>query len=235
MRKLLIIKTGTTLPAIYSQMGDFEDFIINQLGIPGREVLVAPVYAKKALPEPKELSSIIITGSGMMVTDRADWSEYTAEWLRNLNDKVLPILGICYGHQLLAQAYGGVVDYHPQGKEVGTVSIDLTAKGKTDRLFKVLPSPFLGHASHRQTVVKLPPNATVLAQNSFEPCHGFTLNGNIWGVQFHPEFTAPIARLYLEAERESLEKSGHNFAALYAAVQDNPYGKSLLRRFLEIE
>lgn len=235
MRKLLIIKTGATLPAIYRQMGDFEDFIINQIGISRREVLVAPVYEKQSLPEPQELSSIIITGSRMMVTDRADWSEYTAWWLRSLDDKALPILGICYGHQLLAQAYGGIVDYHPQGKEVGLVAIELTAEGKSDRLFKVLPSPFLGHASHSQTVVKLPSSATLLAYNRFEPCHGFTLNGHIWGVQFHPEFTAPIARLYLEAERASIEKAGHDFAALYAAVQDDPYGKSLLRRFVELE
>jgi GMP synthase (glutamine-hydrolysing) len=234
MRKLLIIKTGSTLPSIYREHGDFEDFILRQIGITRREALIAPVYERPWLPDQQDIHSVIITGSGEMVTDRRDWSEFTASWLLPLRDGQVPVLGVCYGHQLLAHAYGGVVDYHPRGKETGTVSIELTAEGKNDRLLSSLPSPFLGQTSHLQTVARLPAGAVVLACNAFEPTHAFRLGGNIWGVQFHPEFTAEIMRQYLAARCEQLEYAGLDYSALYGAVQENPYGKMLLQRFMEL-
>jgi len=234
MQKLLIIKTGTTYPSIGKKVGDFDDFIINQIGISRREVIVVSVYENKILPEPGEISAIIITGSHSMVTDLSDWSVYTSQWLRGISHKLIPTLGICYGRQLIAHAYGGVVDYHSEGEENGTVNIELTEAGKRDPLFKVLPSAFLGHALHAQTVVKLPVNAHILARNSFDPHQGFSLSNKVWGVQFHPEFNAEIVRMYIEEEKELLVQDGYDFDVLYRGVQENPYGEILLKRFIEL-
>ncbi|RYF49524.1 MAG: glutamine amidotransferase, partial [Comamonadaceae bacterium] len=69
----------------------------------------------ETLPAPHAVAGAIITGSWNMVTDREDWSELTAAWVREAFAGDVPLLGICYGHQLMAHALGGVVDYHPQG------------------------------------------------------------------------------------------------------------------------
>lgn len=234
MKKTLIIKTGTTFPRILKNHGDFEDYIMNQAGLPRDSVIVAPVYETSFLPEIKEISSVIITGSHSMVTDNSLWSNEVASWLRNLENKHIPVLGICYGHQLLAKAFGGVVDYHTRGKEFGTVQIELTGKGEKDPLFSVLPAEFKGHVAHSQSIISLPENSYILAKNSFEGNHGVRFKENIWGVQFHPEFNKDVALAYINELESSLAKDGYNIEFLRASVEEHSYGVALLKRFLEL-
>lgn len=234
MKKLLIVKTGGTFGVIRERYGDFEDCIIKNTGMSPKDVIVAPVYQDSNIPEIHDVSAIIITGSHSMVTDGEEWSEMTAEWLREKVKGYVPVLGICYGHQLLAHAFGGIVDYHPKGKELGTVNIELTDEGQKDPLLGVLPREFPGHAAHSQSVIKLPGNAHVLARNQFEPHHAFVLHDNIWGVQFHPEFNAGVTRLYIEEGKDKLKKEGYDVEKLLGSVQENVYGEILLKRFIEL-
>lgn len=234
MRKLLIIKTGTTLASIRQNHGDFEDHIIDSLGIPASDVVVAPVHIDKSLPPLEDVSAVIITGSHAMVTDREAWSRRLAHWLRHVCGASVPVLGLCYGHQLIADAWGGVVDYHPRGREVGTVEIELSEAGRRDPLLGCLPEKFPGHAFHAQTVRELPPGARRLAKNAFEPHHAFVIHDNIWGVQFHPEFNAPIMLAYIEEESRSLSSEGFDVDKLKNSLLDNPYGQRLLRRFISL-
>ena len=230
MKPLLIIKTGSAFASLQSEFGDFDDFVLNQM--PGiGNVLVATVFKRIWLPAYDTVSGVIITGSHAMVTDREDWSEFVAKWLRGIAANTLPVLGICYGHQLLAHAWGGDVGYHPQGKEIGTVGIDLTAAGCKDPLLSCMPRSFIGHVTHAQTVLRLPAGATVLAHNEHEPHQAFVINGNQWGVQFHPEFNAIIERTYIEEQKNELILAGRNLPAIEASVQEHPYGQQLFQRF----
>ena len=70
--------------------------------------------------------------------------------------KALRFWGICYGHQLLAKAAGGEAGYHPRGKEIGTVRVDLVDGHNGDALFQSLPNSFAAHVTHSQTVLQLP-------------------------------------------------------------------------------
>lgn len=234
MKPLLIIKTGAALPSIGRQYGEFEDFILRQLAMDARKCLVVPVFQRQRLPAVKEVAGVVITGSHAMVTDRAPWSEYVADWLRRIPPGALPVLGICYGHQLLAQAFGGEVGYHPQGLEIGSVPIELTEAGRADPLLGCLPSSFSGYALHAQTVYRLPAGAAQLAKNSFEQYHAFRLRENMWGVQFHPEFSAEITRAYIEAQKHELAQAGYDVVRLKEQVRGQRYGEMLLKRFLAL-
>ena len=125
MSRPLIVKAGQTLPEIRALRGDFEDWIAAGMRLSRSEVGVVDVCAGESLPDPATPSCIVVTGSSSMVTDREPWSEQTAQWLRRAVEADAPILGICYGHQLLAHALGGVVGDNPQGREVGTVEVAL--------------------------------------------------------------------------------------------------------------
>lgn len=234
MRKLLIIKTGTTLESISQKHGDFEDYIINQIGVPASDVVTVPVFITKTIPPMEDISAVIITGSHAMVSDREEWSRYLAYWLRNVCGASVPVLGICYGHQIIADAWGGIVNYHPGGREVGTVDIELCEAGKRDILLSCLPERFFGHVFHAQTVIKLPPAAKLLAKNVFEPHHAFVIHDNIWGVQFHPEFSTEIMLGYVEEERRALIREGFDIDKLKNSLQDHAYGQCLLRRFISL-
>ncbi|NLI92838.1 MAG: glutamine amidotransferase [Peptococcaceae bacterium] len=234
MKKLLIIKTGTTPSAIFKEHGDFEDFIMDQIEIHPKKVIVSSVFQNESLPDLRNISAIMITGSDAMVTDFDSWSVRLSHWLKQDMDKPVPILGICYGHQLLAHTFGGVVDYHPQGEELGTVTIELTYQGVSDELLGVLPRSFLGHVAHAQTATTLPENSQLLAKNNFEKHHSFCIQKRIWGVQFHPEFTADITLAYIRHEEENLRKEGVDPEKLAGTVQENPYGGILLKRFIQI-
>ena len=73
-----------------------------------------------------------------------------------------------------------------------------------------------------------------MAGNAFEPHHAFSIGNNLWGVQFHPEFNAAILRKYIKYDKKQLEKDGYNTEEILGSVSDNPYGKILLKRFIEI-
>ena len=165
MKPILIVKLGSTLPSLAESHGDFEDWIEARLCLPpGHVAVVDPQRAP--LPEPRHFSGVILTGSHSMVTDHEPWSERTAEWIPAVMEAGTPLLGICYGHQLIAYALGGEVGPNPRGRESGTVEIMLRDEARPDPLFAGLPATFRAHASHAQSVLRLPPGATWLG---FQP------------------------------------------------------------------
>lgn len=231
MKKLYILKVGSTFPATAAQFGDFDAWTAAGLGAMTVPISVWDVERGEDLPQPDQCAGVVITGSHAMVTDNLPWSVAIENWIPSLLDADIPLLGICYGHQLLARAAGGEVGYHPHGKEIGTVEVELLPAAALDLLFQNLPGPFLAHATHAQTVLRLPPGATRLAGNSFEPNHAFALGGCAWGVQFHPEYSAAIMRGYIQAQARSLETAGKAVVALLAGVTETPAAAAVLRNF----
>jgi GMP synthase (glutamine-hydrolysing) len=234
MPSLTIIKTGSTFPRIKQRAGDFEDWIIESSGLPTAAVDVVNVHEGEALPSVEKLAGVIITGSPAMVTDQDAWMRALTAWLPSVVGLNIPLLGICFGHQILAQAMGGQVDFHPQGREIGTVAISLTTEGKRDALFGDFPESFKAHVTHAQTVTVLPQNACRLAENPFETTHAFRLGENAWGVQFHPEFSAAIMASYIDEQAATLLGNGRDVAVLQAAIVETELANSLLRRFVGI-
>lgn len=234
MKPLIIIKTGSTFPALVPRPGDFEDWIIEGMGLFADRCQVVSVYSGESLPSPNALSGVVITGSHDMVTDAHPWSEEVTRWLPGAVEHHLPILGICYGHQLLAHALGGQAGFHPRGREIGTIQLHATRHAGSDLLFGELPSEFSAHVTHAQSVLRLPPNARLLAASDFEPHHAFALGDLTWGVQFHPEFDEKVTRHYILEQRETLRAEGRDIALLLKTVRPSPIGDQLLQRFAQI-
>jgi GMP synthase (glutamine-hydrolysing) len=189
------------------------------------------VYRGEALPDAAAPAGVVVTGSSALVTDREDWSERTGAWLADVLEAGTPLLGICYGHQLLAHALGGRVDHNPLGREIGTIRLELAPAAAADPLLGVLGDAESVHATHVQSVTELPPGARRLASSRGDPNQAFALGERAWGVQFHPEFDADVIAAYLAARREIIRSEGLDPEALEAGVRESPEGPRLLGRF----
>jgi GMP synthase (glutamine-hydrolysing) len=233
MADIWIIKAGRTFANTARQYGDFEGWTSDAMAVSADSVRIYDVELTQPLPEPSQCRGVVITGSHAMVTDGLPWSENVARWIPRLIAEDVPLLGICYGHQLLAQAMNGRVDYHPAGREVGTVEIELLPSSADDPLFGSMPQTFLGHAVHAQTVVQLPPGAVRLARNDFEPNHAFRIGAAAWGVQFHPEYDARIMRSYVTELSDQLTTAGRNVVELMRSVKETPAAREILQRFAQ--
>jgi GMP synthase (glutamine-hydrolysing) len=234
LKPILIMKTGSTLPTLREAGEDFEDWIITGLDVPAHSIRVVAVHQLETLPSLADIAGIVITGSPAMVTDFEPWTRIAADYLRVAVQKRLPVLGICYGHQLLAQACGGHVGYHPRGREIGTVDIHLTALAGDDPLLQGMPETFCGHTTHSQTVLTLPPHAQLLAASAHDPHQCFRLGEQAWGVQFHPEFTARVMRRYILERWDELEQEGLNADGILQQVREAPEASALLTRFARL-
>jgi len=234
MKPLLILKTGTTLPDIAEVRGDFEDWIGRGLAFSEAELELARVYQGEGIPDPDSLSGVVITGSSALVTEREDWSERSAAWLADAVEREVPILGICYGHQLLAHALGGRVERNPLGREIGTVEVHFDTGFEEDALLGALPQRISVQVSHVESVVVLPKGARHRGASSKDLNQAFAFGPCAWGVQFHPEFDADIVRGYIKGRRSNLLEEGLDPNALSDRACDSEYGTAVLRRFGEI-
>jgi GMP synthase (glutamine-hydrolysing) len=231
MRKVLVVKTGSTLPSLIAKMGDFEHWTLAGRGLDGDRATTVDVRSGAPLPAYDEIAGVVVTGSHAMVTDRLDWSERTAEWLRGAVAARVPALGICYGHQLLADALGGEVGDNPNGREFGTVEVRLTEDARRDPLLGAFSGSIRVQASHTQSVLRLPQGATLLAASDRDPHQAYVVGDCAWGVQFHPEFRAEVVVAYVDHYREKLLAEGQQPDGLIQGAVDTPYGDEILRRF----
>ncbi|WP_319541086.1 glutamine amidotransferase [uncultured Pseudodesulfovibrio sp.] len=231
MKKLLIIKTGGSFEEFTREHDDFEHWTANGMGLSFEDCLCVDVRTGSSLPDPADIAGCVITGSHDMVTDDLPWIHTTARWLREALHADLPLLGICFGHQLMAHALGGKAGYHPDGLEIGTVDITLTEDGMADPLMGSLPSFFKAHVTHSQTALELPPNTTLLAASDHDPHQSFRIGLHAWGVQFHPEFDTSAIHFYVQQLQEKITDQGGDVANIRETVVETPESTSLLKRF----
>lgn len=234
MTALLVIKTGDAIPSISAKRRDFETWIAAGAGLSLADVTVIRVFQGEALPEPESVPGVIVTGSSSLLTDRELWSENTARWLARAVALDKPVLGICYGHQLLAHALGGEVRHNPRGREIGTVDVKLNSHAKTDPLFGSFSDLLHLPVAHLQSVVRVPAHASVLGASVLDPHQIIRYGSAAWGVQFHPEFDANIVRAYIDASRDDMLREGLDSEAIWHSATDTADGTFVLRRFAEI-
>lgn len=231
--RFLIVQTGRPVASM-RRHGGFPHWIRVAAGLSRASAEVVDVEAGEVLPSPSPSrhAGVLVTGSAAMVTERRDWSERSADWLREAVHAGTPVFGICYGHQLLAHALGGEVGDNPAGREMGTVQVALHAAARDDALFAGLPPRIKAQATHLQTVLRAPPGAVVLAHSEQDDCHAFRWGRHAWGVQFHPEFGRMHMRGYVDARREALQDEGRCVRSLSRNIVAAPHARRVLRRFV---
>lgn len=228
MKTLLIVNVGSAPERQLSKFGDFELWAKQAIG----EVSLNIIFhdgIHTPLPDSNTLAGVIIMGSLSMVTEETDWMKRLSAELVALSEQHIPILGICFGHQLLAYAFGGKAGYNPNGLEVGTVNITRSAESEHDPLFSSLPKQFLAQTIHFQTVLTLPENAVLLAESDMDQHHSFRIGKCTWGVQFHPEFSAEIMADMLDNVEEHLE--GELFAKKKQQIATTDNARQILVQF----
>lgn len=231
MKPVLIICTGRAPANIRARHGDFPDWFRRGFGLRRQRVSIVDLPAGDALPAPREVAGALITGSAAMVTERAAWSERCAGWVRNAMDDDLPLFGVCFGHQLIAHALGGRVDYLPGGREMGTQAITRLPGAAGDQL--VLPTSFRAHTTHEQSVIEPPRQATVLARSSRDAHQMLRYGPRALSTQFHPEFSAEIMRAYITRKHADMQREGMQAKEIFNAVAATPLARRLLSRFAQ--
>lgn len=233
---MLIVKTGSAFERARTRFGDFDGWFRRTLGEDAFDYVTVAVddgEEPPAIADLRRFAGVIVTGSPAMVSHREGWSERTARWLQRLiSGDILPTLGVCYGHQLIAHALGGRVGPNPAGRRMGTRELfDIDGD-----------DPLLGHlverskvqVTHLETVLEPPRGATVIGRTEGDGNHALRFGPRSWGVQFHPEFDAAIMRCYVAARADLLEAEGFDSQSILAGVAEAPAGPALLARFAEI-
>lgn len=222
MKRVLLLKPGVT--SSKAVLGDYESWFGEATaGLATMHPI--ELHAGERAPSLNGFDAVIMTGSPLSVTEPAPWVVEAAEVL--VTAKV-PVLGVCFGHQLLAWRLGAEVRRNPLGLELGTVTVSLTEQGRVDPLFDGLPTNAEVQATHFDEAAALPDGATLLATNTACPVQAFR-HGSRWGVQFHPEMNAASIRFAIGNEK-TIDESRRR--QLDTSAKDTPWGARILRNFV---
>jgi GMP synthase (glutamine-hydrolysing) len=141
----------------------------------------------------QSFDGVIISGSQSSVYDDRPWIQTLSRWVEGALADGLPILGVCWGHQLLAQVFGGTVK--GGSYELGYVQVE---QDVADPIWDGIPDPFTVFATHSDHVVALPSDATLLASNE-TGVQAFRQD-SAYAVQFHPEYDLRTAKAMINSK-----------------------------------
>lgn len=231
MRRVLILQTGSPAPDVQARFGDYPAFFARRLAPRVALRVVRPWEGP--LPPLARFDALVTTGSPRSVTDPEPWMDRAAEYLLEAA-RTRPVLGVCFGHQLLARALGGRVERNPAGREAGTGEVSLTAAGRRDPLFAGLPETFAVQQTHADHVSALPPAATLLATGGLTQVQAFAVGAMLRCVQFHPELDAARSRALQEGRRDLLDREAPGGApAVLGSIRETPHGELVLKNWLD--
>jgi GMP synthase-like glutamine amidotransferase len=195
--KIGLLETGEPPEALQPTFGGYGGMFQDLLG-PGHDYVVYDVQAGVLPADPAECDAYIVTGSAAGVYDDLPWIAPLKAFLVEADRQ--PLVGVCFGHQVMAEAFGGKVVKSDKGWGVGLHVYDVAEpQSWMDEGVKVAVP-----ASHQDQVVEIPPGARAVAGSAFTPAGVLVYDDRpAISMQFHPEFEPAYARALIEARRGS--------------------------------
>lgn len=157
-------------------------------GLPETEFPVFDVVEGEAFPALENFDGFIISGSDKGVYDQASWMQELRDFLELARQIKKPLFGICFGHQIMADVFGGKAEKVSR-PEVGF------------RKFKMDGKEVEGHVWHQDQVTEVPPGADVIASADYCPVAALAYDFPALSVQFHPEYPADYVMNFLKRSR----------------------------------
>lgn len=180
---------------------------------------------------------VILGGSGQV--NISDWSLKRKEMilrvkplLKEIIKQDMPMLNICFGHQLIVYILGGKVEADPNQAETGSSKIFLSENGIVNTIFKGIPKSFYAVEGHKDSVINLPKGAKLLAFSDKCKIESYQIKNNIYSVQFHPELDKNGMRFRLNlfpsyTKEKNIDEKLHNY-------KPTPFAVKVLKNFKNI-
>jgi GMP synthase-like glutamine amidotransferase len=221
-----ILETGKPPEALRARFGGYPAMFAELLG-PGFEFASYDVEAGELPASPDAHAGYLVTGSPAGVYDDLPWMAPLKDFLRAAKGKA-KLVGVCFGHQIMAEAFGGRVEKSERGWGVGLQTLAVCGD-----------APFLDGerqvsipASHQDQIVVQPPATRVIAGNAFSPYGVLAYEDQpALSMQFHPEFSPQFAKALIEARRDRLPQADAALASL-DQPNDRDAVAGWIRRFL---
>ncbi len=229
---------------------EIKDKLINEIGLENSEwflrslgwqseedrkrMMIANAPGGEQYPHLGDISGVIVGGSPHMVSsENHPWMQELEEYIRLAAANGIPVLGVCFGHQIVAKSFGGKVEKTPK-MEYGSVQVDLTEAGVRDALFRDLPVKGLDvQMSHSDVVGQLNESTMKsLAFNDHNLNQSIAVGENVRGVQFHPEIVRDILEAFAFIRREGLEKEGFDVDQVIKNLKNTERSQRVIRNFV---
>ncbi len=178
MMKIGILQTGHSPDNMKDQLGDYGEMFTKLLGGHDFDFQIWSVVDGEFPASAADADAWLITGSKFGAYEDHDWIPQLEQLILAIRETGRPMVGICFGHQIIAQALGGKVEKFGGGWSVGPT--DYTVNGK----------PMALNAWHQDQVTALPKGAKVVGSSDFCANAALLYDDQIWTIQPHPEFNA---------------------------------------------
>lgn len=221
VKRIGILQTGILGEPLTQKHGEFPQMFQDMLGQDTFEYITYPVTQGTLPKSPTECDGWILTGSKHGAYEDHDWIPPLEEFIRILVANGNPTVGICFGHQIMAQAMGGKVEKYPDGWSVGLQEYTNLESGETIRL----------RAFHQDQVVEKPKMATVTHSSDFCQFAGLQYSPACFSLQPHPEHTADFTEDLILFRRNKVLSEEVADAAL--AVGHLPNDHEEVGKFIE--
>ena len=187
-----------------------------------------------AISDLNGVDAVIVGGAKWSVWEDVPNQPALIEVLKAAREKKIPILGVCYGAQLLAHAFGGEVVRDMEHEEWGTFEIETTDDAITDMLLADAPFSFPAQCAHHDRISKLPHSATLLASSARCGVQAFVIPGtDIYAFQFHPERSKASYEAMLTMRGRDYSADQTDLEKIRASLKETKEAESLITKFID--
>lgn len=229
--KLAILETGVPPEGVRDRFGDYPSMFRTLFGPDAYDYATFDVQAGQLPDRAEDYPAYVVTGSSAGVYDPLPWIAPLKDFLVQAKGRAA-LVGVCFGHQVMAEAFGGKVIKSPKGWGMGLHRYEVQEVQPWMDSGASLAIP----ASHQDQVVESPPGARVVAANAFTP-FGMLAYGDqpAISVQLHPEFEPAYAKALIENRRGTRYTDAEADAALatYEAPDDRRRLGAWIQEFLK--